>query len=120
MERLAGSLTSLRLSAGDEIIRQGEPGDRFYVLMDGTVEVSADGRSVGTFGPGYFFGEIALLRDVPRTATIRAVTDVSLQALDREVFVPAVSGHAASAAAADDVVGARLADSGGSRSAGSS
>ncbi|MBA2360307.1 MAG: MFS transporter, partial [Actinobacteria bacterium] len=82
MERLAGSLTSLRLPAGDEIIRQGEPGDRFYVLMDGTVEVSANGRSVGTFGPGYFFGEIALLRDVPRTATIRAVTDVSLQALD--------------------------------------
>jgi len=109
IERLAASLEVVRVAAGDEVIRQGEEGDRFYVLRDGSVEVEADGKPVGRFGPGYFFGEIALLRDVPRTATVRAVSDVDLVALDRDSFVGAVTGHAASSSAADEVVGARLA-----------
>jgi CRP-like cAMP-binding protein len=84
-------------------VREGEVGDRFYVIRSGTVPIL--GR---TFGPGAGFGEIALLRDVPRTATASAVTDVELVALEREPFVAAVTGHAPSAAAADTVVAARL------------
>ena len=64
--------------AGVPIVREGEPGDRFYVVRSGGVSIL--GR---TFGPGEAFGEIALLRDVPRTATAVAVTDVELVALER-------------------------------------
>ncbi|HEV3478955.1 MAG TPA: MFS transporter [Gaiellaceae bacterium] len=108
LERLAASLHALRYEQGREIVTQGEPGDRFYVLTRGTVEVESDGRPIGTFGPGYFFGEIALIRRVPRTATVRAVTDVDVEALDRDEFLGAVTGHTPSAAAAEDVVSARL------------
>ena len=91
------------LPAGSVVVREGDVGDRFYVVERG--EVAILGRH---FGPGEAFGEIALLRDVPRTATATAVTDVSLVALEREPFVAAVTGHAPSAATADAVVAARL------------
>ena len=110
LERLAREATRVEVRAGIPIVREGEPGDRFYVVRSG--QVSILGR---TFGPGEAFGEIALLRDVPRTATAMAVTDVELVALEREPFVAAVTGHAPSAAAADTVIAARL----GSLSAGS-
>lgn len=109
IERLAASLESQRFKAGQEIIREGETGDRFYVLTEGEVEVEADGKPVGASGPGYFFGEIALLRDTPRTATVRALTDSEVRALDRDEFLAAVTGHAPSREAADEVVSARLA-----------
>jgi MFS family permease len=109
LEHLVGRLAPLRFDTGTEIIRQGDPGDRFYLVAEGDVEVSADGRAVTTLGPGQYFGEIALLRDVPRTATVRAKTPVVLYALEREDFLAAVTGHAPSARAADAVVGARLA-----------
>jgi MFS family permease len=103
LERLAREAVSTTVLAGHPIVREGEPGDRFYVVEKG--QVSILGR---TFGPGAGFGEIALLRDVPRTATAMAVTDVELIALEREPFVAAVTGHAPSAAAADTLVAARL------------
>jgi hypothetical protein len=108
VESLAGALVPLRLEAGREVFRQGELGDRYYIVADGEVEIVADGRVVAVTGPGGYFGEIALLRDVPRTATVRAKTDVELRALERDDFIAAVTGHAASAEAADSVVATRL------------
>jgi CRP-like cAMP-binding protein len=108
LESLAGVLVPVRVEAGREIFRQGEPGDRFYIVADGEVEIVSDGRVVAVTGPGDYFGEISLLRDVPRTATVRAKTDVELRALERDDFIAAVTGYAESAEAADSVIAARL------------
>jgi CRP-like cAMP-binding protein len=99
----------VRAAAGEAVVRQGEDGDCFYVVESGRLEVLVDGRPVREHGPGDGFGEIALLRDVPRTATVRAIEDSELRALPREEFLAGVSGSAPSAAAAESVVAARLA-----------
>jgi MFS family permease len=108
LEHLAGSLRGLRVRAGEEIVREGEPGDHFYVIASGEVDVRVGGRPATELGPGDYFGEIALLREVPRTATVVASTDVELFTLDRDEFVAAVTGHPESRDAADAVIGARL------------
>ncbi len=101
LERLSRKLISVVPAAGDEIIRQGDPGDRFYLVEEGVVAVSIDGGHVADLGPGEFFGEIALLRDAPRNATVTAAGPVLLLALERAEFLDAVTGsHAASEAAA--------------------
>jgi MFS family permease len=107
LERLASQLVPVDATAGTEVITQGEPGDYFYAIESGSFEVTVDGVPTGELGPGESFGEIALLRDVPRTATVTALTDGRLQALGRHEFVDAVAGHPPSARAADAVVGAR-------------
>ena len=108
LESLAQALSPVRVEAGREVFREGELGDRFYIVADGEVEIVQDGQVVNLTGPGGFFGEISLLRDVPRTATVRAKTEVELRALERDEFIAAVTGHAASAEAADSVVATRL------------
>ncbi len=108
LERLASQAVPVDISAGTEVVREGDPGDRFYVIESGRFEVAVDGAKTGELGPGEFFGEIALLRNVPRTATVKAVADSKLLALGRHEFLEAVTGHAPSARAADAVVGARL------------
>jgi hypothetical protein len=107
IERLASSLEDLAVPAGRDVVREGDPGDRFYIVETGRLETSIDGRSVRELGPGDSFGEIALLRDVPRTATVRALTDVRLAALARGAFLDAVTGDDASNAAAEAVVRTR-------------
>jgi CRP-like cAMP-binding protein len=107
-ESLAQVLIPVRLSLGEELFRQGDVGDRFYIVADGDVEIVIDGQVVRETGPGGYFGEISLLRDVPRTATVRANGDVELYALDRDDFIAAVTGHAASAEVADSVIATRL------------
>jgi MFS family permease len=109
LEQLADRLTEVRAAPGEEIIRQGERGDLFYVIEDGRVEVSVDGQPPRELGRGESFGEIALLRNVPRTATVTARTDVVLYALDRGAFIPAVTGSGPSLSAAEAVIGMRLA-----------
>jgi MFS family permease len=108
LEQLADALHEVHAAAGDEVIRQGEPGDRFYLVKHGTLDVSVDGRRVQALGPGDSFGEIALLRDVPRTATVKTETDAELYALERRDFLGAVTGFAPSLSAAEAVVGMRL------------
>lgn len=108
LEQLASSLAHVSVPAGEAVFRQGEPGDRFYVIVGGEADVVVDGRTVRSQSPGDHFGEIALLRDTPRTATVLARTDLDLRALDRDDFIAAVTGHASSVEAADAVVSARL------------
>jgi MFS family permease len=109
IERILAGLSSLETSAGRVVIRQGEPGDAFYVIAEGTVEVDVDGRRVGVRGRGEGFGEIALLRDLPRTATVTAATPLRLLVIERDTFLSAVGGHATSHGRAQATVEAELA-----------
>jgi CRP-like cAMP-binding protein len=106
-ERLATKLLPLDVPAGATIVRAGDAGDRFYLVDSGTVRVGLDGGDKES-GAGDYFGEIALLRDVPRTATVTAVIPTRLFALERADFLAAVTGHTLAEAAAQDVVRTRL------------
>jgi hypothetical protein len=108
LEQVAGDLVPLRFAAGEPIILQGEVGDRFYILAEGNAEAQVNGATPRAMGPGESFGEIALLRDVPRTASVRATSEVVAYALDRDAFVCAVTGDRQSARVADAVIGERL------------
>jgi len=106
LEAMAVQLDHLLVPAGEAVFEQGEPGDRFYVIVDGTATVEGDGVAVTTLGPGDGFGEIALLRRVPRTATVRAVDDLRLESLRGDRFVSVLTGsHRGEAAAAAHVDG---------------
>jgi MFS family permease len=107
LERLAGQLTDVELPAGATLFEQGDPGDRFYVLHAGSLEIDLQDDLKLEEAPS-FVGEIALLRDVPRTATVRARTDAALWALERDDFLDAVSGHSRSRASADELAVTRL------------
>jgi MFS family permease len=109
LEHLAGRLVPLRLEPGTIIVREGDPGDRFYIVAEGEVEITSEGAPLTRLEAGGYFGEIALIRDVPRTATVVAKTPVVLYALDREDFLAAVTSHVPSEQAAEEVVSARLA-----------
>jgi MFS family permease len=109
LEHLAARLVPLRVDAGTVIVREGDPGDRFYIVAEGELEVSQHGHEISSLEAGGYFGEIALLRDVARTATVTARSNAALYALDREDFLAAVTGHPQSAEAAESVMSARLA-----------
>jgi hypothetical protein len=108
LEHLAAHLVPVHVNAGAVIIHQGQPGHHFFIVVEGRVAVDVDGRQVREEGPGESFGEIALLRDVPRTATVRAIQETELMSLDRRAFLEAVTGQPAAATAADAVVRGRL------------
>jgi hypothetical protein len=105
---LASSLEPVRLAAGDVLIHEGEPGDRFYAVADGRLQVTIDGAPAATNVRGDGIGEIALLYGVPRTATVMATTPGTVFALSREDFLAAVGGHAPTARAAAAVADERL------------
>jgi hypothetical protein len=108
IEGLARQMIELRLPRGAEVIREGDAGDRFFLVADGRVEVTKGGVSLAMMGPGEGFGEIALLRDVPRTASVTAATELRLYGLDREAFLTAITGHPSNARAAAVLVDERL------------
>jgi hypothetical protein len=108
VETLALRLEPRRHAPGEVIVRQGDDGDTFYVIADGTVEVHRDGALRRRQDAGEFFGEIALLRDVPRTATVTALGPVTTLAMQREDFLAGIGAHARSAVAAEAVVTDRL------------
>ena len=107
-ERIAASLVPISVSAGDVVVRAGDRGDRFYIVGDGEFQIDAAGRRASA-QRGDYFGEIALLHDVPRTATVRAASDSQLFALQRDDFLNAVTGHSAAHAAGKAVAEERLA-----------
>ena len=92
------------VEAGTEIIHQGDAGDVFYILEAGHAEVEVDGSVVRTLGAGEGFGEIALLNDSPRTATVRAVEPSTLVAMRRELFLSAVMARPEASLAAQEVI----------------
>ena len=108
LEQLAAAVIPLTVAPDTEIVRQGESGDRFYVVLEGEVEVLVDGAPIRRMGPGGWFGELALLRDSPRTATVRARSEVELYALEREPFLTALTGRPAGLRTALGVAEARL------------
>jgi len=110
VEQVAGDIAIRSYADGEPIIRQGEVGDRFYIIASGRAEASANGERLRAMGPGDSFGEIALLRDVPRTASVVAIGPVEAYALDRAAFLGAVCGDLRSSRAADAVVLERLAE----------
>jgi MFS family permease len=105
LESLVAAVERVAVAAGDAVITRGEEGDRFYVVASGSVDVQEAGVALG---PGESFGEIALLHEVPRTATVVATEPTELLRLDRDTFIAAVTGHAPSRAAAESVVATRL------------
>jgi MFS family permease len=108
IEQLARGLEPVDVPAGHVVFRQGDVGDHYYVIESGEAEVVGDGQVVTTLGPGAGFGEIALLRRIRRTATVRATSELRLQALGSNHFLPVVLGYTPSAREAGMAVDSML------------
>jgi MFS family permease len=106
-ERIAAKLLPCPVRAGEIVIRAGEEGDGFYLVESGELDIDAGGRHT-TAHRGDYFGEIALLRDVPRTATVTATADSRLLELQRDDFLAVVTGHSVAHAAGQAVAESRL------------
>ena len=108
LERVAQQLVRIEVPAGDVLIREGDEGDRFYVIESGQMTASFEGAMLRQMGPGDPFGEIALLRDVPRTATVTADEPTVVLALERADFLDAVTGNSEVNNRADDMISKRI------------
>jgi CRP-like cAMP-binding protein len=113
-DAIAGRLGRATRPAGTIIVRQGGPAEKFFIIVDGEVEVireeGGSERVVATLGPGEFFGEVAILRDMPRTATVRAVTAVSLLTMDDRTFRSLVAQSLGITRDFDEIIRARMSD----------
>jgi MFS family permease len=108
IERLAAKLEPITVPVGTTVVHEGDEGDRVYLVADGRLEVSANGRALDVLETGELFGEMALLRGQPRSATVTALEDVTLYGLGKEEFLAAVTGHPSSNREIEDVITARL------------
>jgi cyclic nucleotide-binding protein/MFS transporter len=110
LEGIARDLEPLTVSQGTVVIKEGERGDCYYAVAEGELEISRDSQFLQMVSRGDGFGEIALIRDVPRQATVTAATDASLYTLERELFVQAVTGHATAISAVVTIITGHLGD----------
>jgi len=112
VETVAAKLQTVTVPAGDVIVRQGAPADKFFIIVEGEVEVvhEQDGqaRQLATLGDGQFFGEMAILRDTPRMATVRATKDTTLFAMERDSFRSLVAQSMGTTQDFDKVIQQRL------------
>jgi hypothetical protein len=109
IEALAVASERRRVTPGEAVVSEGDTAQEFFVIVEGEVEVTRDGAVLRREGPGEVFGEIGLLRDVPRTATVTATTEVEFLVLGRRPFLECVSGTLESLRAAEDLAWRRLA-----------
>jgi MFS family permease len=109
-EYLASSMQQVHVPAATRVIEEGDPGDRFYMVAEGWFEVAAGGHHVARLGPGSHFGEIALVRNVPRTASVTAATEGRVYTIDGAAFVAALMGYEASLSSAQESIEQRLAE----------
>lgn len=112
LEALARSVTRMDAPVGTVLLREGDVGERFYVIADGQVSIESGGRDLGVSGRGDGVGEIALLHAVPRTATVTVAAPTTLYVLERDAFLDAVTGHPTTSRTAASVVTERLYRSG--------
>jgi len=108
LDGLARQLVRTEVAAGTVIVAKGKKAEEFFVIESGRVRVTRGRKVIRDEGPGEYFGEIALLRDMPRTATVTAAEDTVLLGLSRRHFLEAVSGNTESAKAVADVVDSRM------------
>ncbi|MFN8159092.1 MAG: MFS transporter, partial [Candidatus Nanopelagicales bacterium] len=108
LEDVARQLKRREVRAGEAVITEGEVGDRFYIVEFGRTTATHNGQVLSTQKPGDPFGEIALLRDVPRTATVTADEDSVLLYLERDEFLAAVTGNSEVAGRVDDLIARRI------------
>src|SRR5205085_4123537 len=107
---LALRLRRSHVSGQTDVFRQGDPGDEFYIIESGRVAVLEEGAEIRRLGPGDAFGEIALLRVVPRTATVRALEDTVLATLSGPAFVSAITGFSVTSSTAEQLVSGYLSE----------
>jgi CRP-like cAMP-binding protein len=108
LAKIAALATEVEIPEGKALAREGQPGREFYVILDGKAAVSIDGSEVATLGPGDFFGEMALLDQGPRVATVMASTPMEVAVLDPREFSTLIEEHPAVARKVLKVMAHRL------------
>jgi general stress protein 26 len=112
MEAVSAQLSATQYGEGDIVVRQGAPADKFFIIASGEVEVVREdlgvSRTIARLGSGQFFGETAILRDAPRNATVRALTNTTLLVMDRDTFRSVVTQSLATSSNFDRVMTERL------------
>jgi hypothetical protein len=104
IEALARGVASIAKPAGAVVVAEGQRGDCYYAVADGELSVTRRGQNVRVLSRGGGFGELALIRDVPRQATVTALTQVLLLRIDKIPFIEALTGHPSAALAAEDII----------------
>jgi CRP/FNR family transcriptional regulator, cyclic AMP receptor protein len=95
LQQIAGSMRERRFDAGDTVTQEGAGGVGFFIVEEGSADVNVGGEAKGSVGPGDYFGEIALINESPRTATLTASTDMLCYGMTPWDFRPLVESNSA-------------------------